>query len=623
MIDVILDILRAFVLAGLFVFFLRIQKEKFTAPRKGWRWILTGFGLLLFAAVLDVTDEFEGLAQFVVIGDTDTEAILEKVVGVLGGFICLAVGFVKWIPSVQHLETEIAERHRAEDEVEKHRRIEAALRESEERLKAFINNFQSLISLKDLEGRYLLVNEEYIRQFGHFGAPEDIEGKRALNVLPDSVAGPSARHEREVIETKSQITEEREIPTADGPVIHLATKFPLLNDAGEVTAVGTISTDITERKRMEKGLAKALDEFSAVMETIDYGIAFMGPDLKARIINRAFQDMWGIPDELVAQNPTMADFINYNRHNGIYKVADEDFDAYVEQRVAAVRNGTIAPMELERADGKTYRYQCIALPDGGRMLTYFDITGRKRMEKALKDAVDDAEGANQAKSEFLAAMSHDLRTPLNAILGFADIMNGQYLGPLDDKYVEYAQDIRSSGEHLLALVNDILDLSAIEAGKHSLNKETLSTAEVISECTKIVADKARLCGIDLITDVPAGVAPIYADRRAAKQILLNLLTNALKFTPEGGKVIVSAATSNGMTGLTVADTGKGIAKDVIPGLTSPFSQLGQNPYLTEKGWGLGLAIIKSLVDLHDGSLDIESEPGKGTTVTVRLPNSPA
>jgi len=619
MIDLVLDILRAIVLAGLFVFFLRINKEKLAAPRKGWRWILTGFGLLLFGAILDVTDELDGLSQFVIIGDTDTEAILEKVFGVLGGFVCLTIGFVQWIPSVHRLETEIADRHRAEDQVEEHRRTEAALRESEERLKAFINNVQSLVSLKDLEGRYLLYNEEYLRQFG---APPDIEGKQARDVLPLSVGGPSALHEREVIDTKSQITQERELPNPDGSTIHLATKFPLLDDAGKVTAVGTISTDITERKEMERGLATALNEFSAVMESIDYGVLFMGPDLKARIINKAFQNMWKVSDEFVAKHPTMAELMAYNRYNGVYNVADEDFDDYVEQRVAAVHKGPIPPMEMVRADGKIIRYQCIALPDGGRMLTYFDITELKQMEQALQNAVTEAEGANQAKSEFLAAMSHDLRTPLNAILGFADILKGQYLGPIEDKYIEYAHDIRSSGEHLLSLVNDILDLSAIEAGKQSLVMETLATADVVSECAKIVANQAKSGGIEITTDIPSEITPIYADRRAAKQIFLNLLTNAVKFTPEGGKVTVSASSSNGVTSVTVADTGQGIPKDVIPSLTEPFYQLGRNPYLTEKGWGLGLAITKSLVDLHDGNLTIESEPGQGTTVTVALPNTP-
>ncbi|MAF96579.1 MAG: hypothetical protein CMM60_12600 [Rhodospirillaceae bacterium] len=228
---------------------------------------------------------------------------------------------------------------------------------------------------------------------------------------------------------------------------------------------------------------------------------------------------------------------------------------------------------------------------------------------------------NRAKSEFLAAMSHDLRTPLNAILGFADILTHQYFGPINDKYQEYADDIQSSGHHLLTLVNEILDLSTIEAGKQSLDKEKLSTMEFITECQRIVEDKARARGIDLLTKVPKDLPPLYADKRASKQILLNLLSNAVKFTPQGGKITVSAEASKKNTTLKIADTGKGIPANKLPKLTDPFTRVGGDPYLAEPGWGLGLTITKSLVDLHDGTLDIKSIVGKGTTVTVTLPNA--
>ena len=209
---------------------------------------------------------------------------------------------------------------------------------------------------------------------------------------------------------------------------------------------------------------------------------------------------------------------------------------------------------------------------------------------------------------------------MNAILGFADIISHQYFGPTSEKYQEYAEDIQSSGEHLLTLVNDILDLSTIEAGKQSLVKEKLSTEDIVGECERIIEEKARSLGIDLITEVPKNLPPLYADRRACKQILLNLLSNAVKFTPEGGKITLSAKASKRNTTLKVADTGKGIPAEKLPKLTDPFSKADTDPYLAEDGWGLGLSITKSLIDLHDGKLDIKSTVGKGTTVTVTLPN---
>ncbi len=252
-----------------------------------------------------------------------------------------------------------------------------------------------------------------------------------------------------------------------------------------------------------------------------------------------------------------------------------------------------------------------------------DITDRVQADEDRRLALVEAEQANQAKSEFLASMSHDLRTPLNAILGFADILSGQYFGPISEKYQEYAQDIHSSGEHLLELVNEILDLSTIEAGKQSLVKEKLSTKEIVTECERIIEDEARSHGIDLVTKVPKDLPPLYADRRASKQILLNLLSNAVKFTPEGGKITVSVKASEKNTTLKIADTGKGIPAEKLPILTDPFARADADPYLAEQGWGLGLTITKSLIDLHDGTLDIKSKVGKGTTVTVTLPNKEA
>lgn len=249
-----------------------------------------------------------------------------------------------------------------------------------------------------------------------------------------------------------------------------------------------------------------------------------------------------------------------------------------------------------------------------------DLTEQVQAQKVTDAALLEAETANRAKSEFIAAMSHELRTPLTAILGFSNILSQQFFGPIDDKYKEYADDIQSSGKHLLTLVNEILDLSALEAGKQSLAKEKLSTMEIVGECERIIEEKARSLGIDLITKVPKDLPPLYADRRAAMQILLNLLANAVKFTPQGGKITMSAKATKRNTTLTIADTGKGIPPENLAKLPEPFTKTESNPYLAEQGWGLGLSITKSLVDLHDGKLDIKSKVGTGTTVTVTFPN---
>ncbi len=249
-----------------------------------------------------------------------------------------------------------------------------------------------------------------------------------------------------------------------------------------------------------------------------------------------------------------------------------------------------------------------------------DITESKQAEIGRLNALEEAEAANRTKSQFLAAMSHELRTPLNAILGFSDVMSNEYLGSLGNpKYVEYARDIRSSGEYLLSLVNDLLDISRIEAGQMPLAMEDISISQLIDESLNLVKEKAINNGISLVIKTPEDMPLICADRRALFQIILNLLSNALKYTPEGGTITAAASVLEEKMIIIISDTGVGIPADRQHDLTNPFSRAEVDPHKTSEGWGLGLAITKSLIDLHDGTLTIKSTVGKGTAVEVTLP----
>ncbi|MEI7932038.1 MAG: ATP-binding protein, partial [Alphaproteobacteria bacterium] len=289
--------------------------------------------------------------------------------------------------------------------------------------------------------------------------------------------------------------------------------------------------------------------------------------------------------------------------------------------------------------------------DGGLVMTAADITAiktqdeaRRRNEEALQQVVSNleasqaelaelakkyeaakikAESANTAKSEFLANMSHELRTPLNAINGFSEIMVGEMFGPLGDaRYKEYTQDILSSGQHLLALINDILDMSKIEAGKMQLRFEPMPFHELVEDTVRLMRNRADQAGLTLEIQLPE-MLDIDADYRAIKQVLLNLLSNAIKFTPKGGKVTVSAAVlTNSISErlkVSVTDTGIGIAPDELSRLAQPFEQIESQHSKTQQGTGLGLALSKSLIEMHGGVLEMESEPGVGTTVSFTIP----
>ncbi|MFC4273088.1 PAS domain-containing protein [Sneathiella chungangensis] len=249
-----------------------------------------------------------------------------------------------------------------------------------------------------------------------------------------------------------------------------------------------------------------------------------------------------------------------------------------------------------------------------------DISLNKKTEETLRLALIKAEEASQSKSKFLATMSHELRTPLNAIIGFSDILLGEYFGPVGSaKYMEYAEDINHSGRHLLSLINEVLDISAIELGKRELVLEPLVVQDLLSDCVKSVRHRAETQGLTVALNADSSLPPISADETAVRQIFLNLLTNAIKFSHAGDKIIVTARAADEAVVITVADTGEGINKEQLASVTEPFVKGHSTSHITHEGVGLGLSIVKSFVAAHKGTLHIESEVGRGTTVTVTLP----
>ncbi len=247
-----------------------------------------------------------------------------------------------------------------------------------------------------------------------------------------------------------------------------------------------------------------------------------------------------------------------------------------------------------------------------------DISGRKQAERKLLEAVREAEIANRAKTEFLANMSHELRTPLNAIIGFSQIMAEQSRGPMgNETYTGYSKDINNSAVHLLGIINEILDLSRIESGRITIRDEEIDLYDAIDDVVRITRPRAAEANLDVVCKLPKGLPLLVADRIKFKQMLLNLLSNAIKFTPAGGRIEIAVQPSDGIR-VSVADTGIGMSEEEIPLAVSRFGQVEGSLARSHAGAGLGLSIVTSLMELHGGRCEIESQKAVGTTVTLHF-----
>jgi signal transduction histidine kinase len=242
-----------------------------------------------------------------------------------------------------------------------------------------------------------------------------------------------------------------------------------------------------------------------------------------------------------------------------------------------------------------------------------------RLFREIEEKSRQIEAASQHKSEFLANMSHELRTPLNAIIGFSEVLGEKMFGELNEKQAEYLQDIHTSGRHLLSLINDILDLSKVEAGRMELELSTFNLPLAIENALTLVKERATSHSITLDLNVDEGLGDFVADERKIKQILLNLLSNAVKFTPEGGRVSVRALPADGFVEISVSDTGIGIAPGDQEAIFEEFRQVGTNYAQKREGTGLGLTLARKFVELHGGKIWVKSEVGKGSTFTFTLP----
>lgn len=408
----------------------------------------------------------------------------------------------------------------------------------------------------------------------------------------------------------------------DGAVFWIrASGAPFYDGEGKFLGYRGISSDITEEVAFREQANSNAERVTAAMNGLHDAMALFDERDRLIFCNNAFRELNHQIADIISPGVTFEDLVRANLARGRFASASRDQDdAFLRNRLEQFYNPT-GPVDNQIDNGIWIRSNVQILENGERVLTVNDITGLKQVEAELRAAKELAEHGNRAKSMFLANMSHELRTPLNAISGFSEIIAQELFGPLgDSRYGEYAQDIHASGQHLLAIINDILDLSRIEEGQDALDESENTVSSIIEACMPLVRERASSAQVRIEMDIADNLPPVLVDLRRIKQILINLLSNAIKFTDMGGKVTVNATIDlAGTMEIAVSDTGIGMQAEDVPRALEPFGQIDSSLARRYEGTGLGLSLAKQLTEAHGGRLVIESEPGVGTTVRLQLP----
>jgi PAS domain S-box-containing protein len=518
-----------------------------------------------------------------------------------------------------------------------------AVKIAELRLIAAIETMPDGFALFDADDRLLYHNKGFIEDgvAKHFPDPRGHTFEEIIRTFTSNdVTAVEALLDREewikrrVAKHRSPSLEPFEQQRTDGKWYRIAERRTA--DGGYVG----IWTDITALKSAEARLRDAI-------ESINEGFALFDAEMRFVIANSNFAKMYPVSGKLAKQGERLEDMLSYGADNGEYPgvVTPEQADAFVQSWLDRFASGERYLGEGEMPDGRWYLVSHHPTSSGGYVSIRADITAQKTREAALSEAMADlevktlelavladeleqarrlADLANAGKSTFLANMAHELRTPLNAINGFSELILNETFGAIQpERYKSYVDYIHQGGSHLLSLINDILDLSKVEAGKMELHFEAVPSEQVAYQAVESLRKTADDRKVVLQTEVAHDCPIVHADPRAVRQILLNLLSNAVKFTPAQGSVTLSMqnGSEKGIR-ITVADTGIGMTDAEVSKALEPYGQVESDLARKQQGTGLGLPLVKSLTELHGGSMSVRSEKGKGTTVTVLLPWQP-
>ncbi len=471
------------------------------------------------------------------------------------------------------------------------------------------------VAMFDAEQRLIYANPAFAKLWalpsewlaGRPREPELLDRLRQMRLLPEEADYQVWKARRLEAYGKPGVREEWwHLP--DGRSLHVV---------GETRSDGGVSylfENLTERLALESQLKALVRVQRETLDNLREGVAVFGQDGRLKLFNSAFASIWRLNARALEQQPHIDETVQSAR------VLYPDEAAWIVVKHAVTAIGAerhIFQWQMDRPDGSVIASAGLPLPDGGTLITFVDITNEKRVERALLERNEALEAADRLKTSFLSHINYELRTPLTSIIGFTDLLSGQHFGPLNAKQSEYLDDIRASGASLLAIINDVLDLATIDAGAFALKLGPVTASDIVEAAALSVRERLRKSKIALDIAVSPEAGKFQADGKRVTQVLYNLLSNAISFSEDGSQVRLQCEMNDSMVSFTVADQGSGIPDDYQAVVFERFE--GRSLGERRRGAGLGLTMVKTIVEMHGGEIGLKSKLGEGTEVTVRFP----
>jgi PAS domain S-box-containing protein len=492
-----------------------------------------------------------------------------------------------------------------------------ALRRSNNLMRRVVENtFDGLLTL-DREGTIKSANPAAERILGRKGA--ELVERSFASFVPSLPAEKGAAWLAYLAEERQP--QEASVQGPNGAAIATEIAVTRLPDEPSAAFI-VVLRDIAERKAAIAAAARNLNRLKDAIDSIGNGFALFDADERLVTCNQQMRALHPSIAHMLAPGRHIEDLVRKKATGNNRGASNQEIERQVAERLQRFRNPG-DPFELPAGGNRWIQINERRTSEGGVVAIHTDITQAREQERRLRAAYEQAQAANQSKSQFLANMSHELRTPLNAVIGFSEVMKAELMGPLgSDLYRGYAKDIHDSASHLLAIINDILDISSIESGVHRLKESLLSPEEVCRSVEKLMSGRMEWAGIQLVVSVRGVTGGLWADNRLVKQMLLNLVSNAVKFSASNTRVLLSVTqASDRSIRFAVEDQGIGIAAADIERILRPFEQVENAWSRSHDGVGLGLALVQSMAQAHDATLRIDSVIGEGTIVTIAFPSA--